>query len=73
MTPPAGEGKRNFVLASSFYLVRGEEFRDILETDLRGLTSAYLTVPNSCAVDILEGVRKAYANGRDDFIATGVQ
>lgn len=65
-------GKRGREYRSTYILegyprtVKGQQMRHVLVTDPHGRQSVAAEVPDEAAMDVLEALRKAYEQGRED-------
>jgi hypothetical protein len=58
--------RSRYILESGPRKVKGRLLRDVLVTDPDGRQSVAVTVPNAVAIDVLEALRAAYQQGRED-------
>jgi hypothetical protein len=70
-TPNSGrppEVRSRYVLEAGPRKVKGQSalMRDVLVYDACGFRSVAVVVPNTVAIDVLEAVRAAYQQGRED-------
>jgi len=58
--------RSSYILEADPRKVKGRLMRDILVTDPDGRQSVAVMVPNGVAIDVLEALRAAYQQGRED-------
>jgi hypothetical protein len=63
---PFGEKRTRYILEAGARKVKGRLLRDVLATDPDGRESVAVEAPNGVAVDVLEALRRAYQQGRED-------
>jgi hypothetical protein len=63
---PFGEKRTRYILEAYPHKAGGRLLRDIMVTDLDGRQSVAVEAPNAVAMDVLEALRKAYQQGRED-------
>ena len=60
------EFRMKYILEASPRRVRNRLLRDVLTHDADGRPAVVVEVPNAVAVDVLDAVRAAYQQGRED-------
>jgi hypothetical protein len=64
---PLGERRSRYILEANARLVKGRLLRDVLVYDAdESDPGVIVTVPNGVALDVLEALRAAYQQGRED-------
>jgi hypothetical protein len=67
---PINEARSRYILETDPHKIGSRLMRDVLAYDAEEHRSVLVTVPNSTAPDVLEAVRKAYQQGREDHALT---
>jgi hypothetical protein len=64
-----GEVRTRYILEGSPRRVKNRLLRDVLTHDADGRPSLVVEVPNAVAMDVLDALRAAYQQGREDHAA----
>lgn len=60
------ERQSRYILETDPHKVKGRRMRDVLVYDVNGHRSLAVEVPDAVAMDVLDALRKAYQQGRED-------